>query len=174
MPAGPGGAGMPACPLGVSVIGWTMEPRAQCSVGRTHRQHTDPWAVLLDQQRPRPCSHLGLLQAPIPVASPPQRSITNAPDPQACRAPHLAASCCDTVNRSPESQTPLKTSSRHLFWMPWALTRPEADRPTPESGRLETTFFMPTVAAQISCTGKQRASLKGCTSQAPLQLRDGQ
>lgn len=42
MPAGPGGAGMPACPLGVSVIGWTMEPRAQWSVGRTHRQHTTP------------------------------------------------------------------------------------------------------------------------------------
>lgn len=42
MPAGPGGAGMPACPLGVSVIGGTMEPRAQWSVGGTHRQHADP------------------------------------------------------------------------------------------------------------------------------------
>lgn len=40
-----------------------------------------------------------------------------------------------------------------LFWMPWALMCPEADRPTPESGRLETTFFMPTVVAQISCAG---------------------
>lgn len=33
---------MPACPLGVSVIGGTMEPRAQWSVGGMHRQHTDP------------------------------------------------------------------------------------------------------------------------------------
>lgn len=174
MPAGPGGAWMPACPFGVSVIGWTMKPRAQWSVGGTHRQHTDLPGFTPGLARPRPRSRLGLLQAPIPVASPPQGSITNAPDPQACRASHLAASCCDTADRSPESQTPLKTFSRHLFWMPWALTRPEADRPTPESGRLETTFFMLTVVAQISCTGKQRASLKGYTSQAPLQLRDGQ
>lgn len=104
---------MPACPFGVSVVGWTVEPRAQWSVGGAHRQHPDPPAVLLGQQRPRPRSRLGLLQAPIPWP-PLLRSITNAPDPQARRAPLLAASCCDTATRSPESQTPLKASSRHF------------------------------------------------------------
>lgn len=155
MPAGPGGAGMPACPLGVSVIGGTMEPRAQWSVGGTHRQHADPLGCTPGLAEAKATQPFGAAPGTHP------RGLT-------WQLPAV------TLPTAAQNLRHLLRPSCHLFWMPWALTRPEADRPTPESGRLETTFFMPTVVAQISRTGKQRASLKGCTSQAPLQLRDGQ
>lgn len=155
MPAGPGGAGMPTCPFGVSVIGWTMEPRAQWSVGGTHRQHTDTPAPQLyswtsrGQRRttvwgcdrhPSPWPLLRAASRMHLTRRPAQRLTWQLP---AVTLPTVAQNLRHLV------RLPLAT----LFWMPWALTCPEADRPTPESGRLETTFFMPTVVPKSQVLG---------------------
>lgn len=132
MPAGPGAAGMPASHFGVCrQLVHGGQSLAVCRLdaqAAPRHPRLDPWTSR-DQGR---AIVWGCCRDQAPWAFPPQRSLTNAPDPRAPKAltwqlPAITPAAAARALRHLRLRMPPST----LFWMPWAPTCQEPDRQTP-------------------------------------------